>query len=360
MHLKVTRKTAGVALQKGSLEKGKSGAISPLFFVNQTVPRVWGGRALGEVLGHSLPTDQPYGETWDISGLPERASLVAEGPHRGKTLSELWKTHRSELDSRSSAMDGDFPLLIKWLDCRDQLSVQVHPDDAMAREVLLQPRGKSEVWIVLSAEPTARVYAGLRLGTTRDDFLRHLDAGSLEECLHSFTPQSGDCVLLPAGTIHAGGGLLMAEVQQSSDATFRLFDWNRLGLDGKPRPLQIDMALQAIDWNRGPIIPVTPRLMKIDQEGIRGEMIADLHAFRIERYTLTESWTAPHSGELAIWMVLDGAASLTHSSTAESWELNQGRSVLVPSAAGEVVWSPFGQRSSATLLCVLLPGSEHR
>jgi len=152
----------------------------------------------------------------------------------------------------------------------------------------------------------------------------------------------------------------MAEVQQSSDATFRLFDWNRLGLDGKPRSLQIDLALQAIDWNRGPIIPVTPRLMTIDQAGIRGEMLADLHAFRIERYTLTESWTAAHSGELAIWMVLDGAVSLAQTSTDKTWNLTQGRSVLVPAAAGEVVWSPLDHGSSATLLCVLLPGSEHR
>lgn len=366
MHLKVTRKTAGVALRNGSLrrtkslEKGESGAMSPLFFASQVVPRVWGGRALEEVLGHCLPDDRPYGETWDISGLPGSASVVAEGPHCGNALSELWKTHRGELNSSPSAMKGDFPLLIKWLDCRDQLSVQVHPDDAMAREVLHQPWGKSEAWIVLRAEPTARVYAGLRSGTTREAFLRHLEAGSLEECLNSFTPQAGDCVLLPAGTIHAGGGLLMAEVQQSSDATFRLFDWNRLGLDGKPRPLQIDMALQAIDWNRGPIISVTPRLMKIDQVGIRGEIIADVHAFRIERYTLMESWTAPHPGELVIWMVLDGAVSLTHSSTTETWNLTQGRSVLVPAAAGAVVWSPLNRASSATLLCVRLPCYEPR
>lgn len=334
--------------------------MSPLFFVSQAVPRVWGGRALEDVLGHCLPDDRPYGETWDISGLPEHVSLVAEGPHRGSSLCELWKTHRGELDASPLVMKDEFPLLIKWLDCRDQLSVQVHPDDAMAREVLHQTWGKSEAWIVLRTEPTARVYAGLRPGISREDFLRHLETGSLEQCLHSFTPQSGDCVLLPAGTVHAGGGLLMAEVQQSSDATFRLFDWNRLGLDGKPRPLQIDLALQAIDWNRGPIIPVTPRLIKIDQAGIRGEMIADLHAFRIERYTLTESWTALHSGELAIWMVLDGAVSLTQTSTEKTWNVTQGRSVLVPAATGEVVWSPLDHGSSATLLCVLLPGSEHR
>lgn len=365
MHLRIPRQTAGVAPRKrslpstNSLETGESAAMSPLFFTSQAVPRVWGGRALAERLGHCLPTDQPYGETWDISGLPERASVVAEGPHRGKTLSELWKTHRRGLASSAATMGADFPLLIKWLDCRDQLSVQVHPDDFMAREVLQQPRGKSEIWIVLRAESTAQVQAGLVPGTTREDFLRHLEAGTLAECLHSFTPQPGDCVLLPAGTIHAGGGLLMAEVQQSSDATFRLFDWNRLGLDGKPRPLQIDLALQAIDWSQGPISPVTPRLMNIDQAGIRGEVIAERHAFRIERYTLTESWTAPHPGEMAIWMVLDGAVSLTQTSTAETWTMIQGRSVLVPASAGEVVWRPVDQTSSATLLCVLLPVSSH-
>lgn len=325
------------------------------------MPRVWGGRALEQLLGHELPTDQPYGETWDLCGLPESPSPVAVGLHRGKTLADLWRTHRIEMDPRSATMDSDFPLLIKWLDCRDWLSVQVHPDDSMARQVLKQPRGKSEVWIVLSAEPTARVYAGVRAGVSHQEFLQHLEAGSADECLHWFTPRAGDCIVLPAGTIHAaGGGLLIAEVQQSSDATFRLFDWNRPGLDGKPRPLQIELGLQAIDWQQGQISPVTPRLIDIRQQGVRGEVIAEFDAFNVERYRVAESWIAPHPGELTVWMVLDGAVKLTHNQSGEQRELLQGQSVLIPAAAGECVWNPAESGSSATLICVRLSQSSRR
>jgi mannose-6-phosphate isomerase len=328
---------------------------SPLRFVTKAVPRVWGGVSLATRLGHQLPTEQPYGETWDISDLPDHSSVVANGPHRGSTLAELWREHRRDFYSSQTFVDDGFPLLIKWLDCRDWLSVQVHPDDSMARVVLRQPRGKSEAWIVLHAEPTARIYAGLRPDVSPEVFLRHLKSGSVDECLHSFTPQPGDCVVLPAGTIHAaGGGLLIAEVQQSSDATFRLFDWNRLGLDGQPRPLQIELGLQAINWKQGRIDPVEPRLIGGDAAEVRGEMVAELHAFIVERYTLSDVWLARHSGELTVWMVVAGGAEFTHSRTGEKWRVLKGQSVLIPSAAGDVVWCPFVHEVPTTLLCIRL------
>ena len=329
---------------------------SPLCFTSSLVPRVWGGRALGSVLKHSLPNDEPYGEAWDISGLHGYISRVADGPHVGCLLTDLWNDHRAEFAGTSAANESEFPLLIKWLDCRERLSVQVHPDDHMARTVLGQARGKSEVWIVLEADATARVIAGLRPGVSRDMFIQHLKAGTLEECLHSFTPRAGDCIVLPAGTIHAaGGGLLIAEVQQSSDATFRLFDWNRLGLDGQPRALQLDLALQAMDWTQGAIHPVRMPAIETQDAEDCGESLAEFPSFRLERYTLTRTRIAPHPDELTIWMVLEGAVRVAHPQSGEDREIPRGRTLVIPAAAGNVVMSPIGQDVPVTLLCARLP-----
>ena len=331
--------------------------MAPLFFSSRPVERVWGGRALGDLLGHRLPTTQPYGESWDLCGLPGHSSVVVGGPHQGTTLAELWNTHRQDLDPGLRDFDSDFPLLIKWLDCRDLLSVQVHPDDAMAREVLNEPRGKTEVWIVLHAEPTARIYAGLRPGMSREIMLRHIEAGTVEDCLHSFIPQAGDCVLMPAGTVHAaGGGLVIAEIQQSSDATFRLFDWNRLGLDGKPRPLQIENALRAIDWQQGAVKPAIPRC-NLSEDGVQGEFLTETPSFRVDRYTLKTSWTPDLCGEVAVWMVLDGTVRLTVPATEATWEVEKGRSFLVPATVEEIEFSAVNPEQTVQLLGIRVPRS---
>ena len=187
-------------------------------------------------------------------------SRVAEGPLRGMPLTELWATRQNELTGRSGAEHRPFPLLLKYLDCQELLSIQVHPSDEIARELRPGELGKTEAWVVLDADPAARIYAGLRPGVTPDDVRRGLADGSLAQCLHSFVPQKGQCIFLRAGTVHAvGGGVLIAEVQQSSDATFRLFDWNRPGPDGKPRTLHTAEALRSIDWTAGPVSPAQGR-----------------------------------------------------------------------------------------------------
>src|SRR5262249_49482861 len=140
-----------------------------------------------------------------------------------------------------------FPLLIKYLDAHDWLSVQVHPDDRLAEELSPGECGKTEAWVVLHAEPGSRIWAGLRPGVAQADLERHLERGTVVECLHALEPRAGDCIFLPAGTVHAvGGGVLLAEVQQTSDATFRLFDWNRIQPDGTRRPLHIEQSLASI------------------------------------------------------------------------------------------------------------------
>ena len=174
----------------------------------------------------------------------------------------------ADLFGDQAPADNRFPLLIKFLDCCDLLSIQVHPSDEQAVRLSRETSGKTEAWIVLNVQPGGRIYAGLKAGTTRSELEKLLALGKLEQCLHSFTPQPGDCIFLPSGTVHAvGGGVVLAEVQQSSDATFRLFNWNRLGSDGQPRPLHIPQSLESIDWNAGPVQP----LGRGEKRGARGE-----------------------------------------------------------------------------------------
>lgn len=318
-------------------------------------PQVWGGRKLKTLLKRNLPEKGPYGEAWDVSCHSMHVSRVLEGPFAGRDLADLWKNSRRELTGRSDTEPASFPLLIKWLECHELLSVQVHPDDQMAQRVLKEPYGKTEAWVVVAAEPSSRIYAGLKEGVTREDVVRGIAEGTLAECMHSFVPSAGDCVSLPAGTIHAvGGGVIIAEVQQSSDATFRLYDWDRLGFDGKPRPLQIERALEAINWKAGPVSPVVPTRLSLEATGAVGELLVDGPAFRMERYTVDSSVPVPHLGEFAIWMVLNGNAIMKNSRTGDEKEFSMGATALVPANARDLVWETGDKNRSTSLLCSLL------
>jgi mannose-6-phosphate isomerase len=225
--------------------------MSPLTFVPHFRPQVWGGRRLETVLGKPLPAEGRFGESWELSDHKLHQSRVATGPLAGQTLAEVWRSD----DPRGASA---FPLLVKWLDCDELLSVQVHPTDSLAQKLLNEPRGKTEAWVIVYAEPDARIYAGLKPGVDQAELESRLDEGTVADCLHSFAPVCGDVVYIPAGTVHAaGGGIVMAEVQQTSDATFRLFDWNRPGPDGKPRALHREQALACINWSAGPVNPLT-------------------------------------------------------------------------------------------------------
>ena len=317
-------------------------------------PQVWGGDALGRYLGKPVSGDVPIGEAWEVSGIPEHPSVVQGGVFSGQTLTELWASHSQDL-AGGVTESPTFPLFVKWLDCREFLSVQVHPNDTLAREMLGQVSGKSEAWVVVHAEPTARVYAGLRSGVTRDELQSRLEAGTVSQCLHSFVPTVGDCISLPAGTVHsAGGGVVFAEVQQPSDTTFRLFDWNRVGLDGQPRPLHLDMALKSIMWPQGPVSPTIPIPLNC-QPGVDGEVLLQTLAFRLERYSIRGPWSQPYSGEMTIWMVTDGSAILNGTGDAPHQILQRGSTVLIPAAARGLSWAAADADTPCRLLCIRLP-----
>ncbi len=213
--------------------------LPPLRFKPILKEYLWGGRRLGTELHKPIGDGPHYAESWEVVDHGDDQSTVADGPLAGTTLHEIVAHNGRELFGRHDVRPR-FPLLLKYLDCQRVLSVQVHPDDKQAAKLDPPDLGKTEAWVVLAAEPGSKIYAGLKDGVDRQTLERELARGNCQICLHEFEPRPGDCLLIEAGTVHAlGAGLLIAEIQQASDTTYRLFDWNRVDRDGKPRPLCI-------------------------------------------------------------------------------------------------------------------------
>lgn len=322
----------------------------PLRFVPFLRPMVWGGRRLADVLGKPLPTGEPYGESWEVSDHPTHRSVVASGPHAGATLRRLMERHGDSL--LGSAGDGTFPWLVKFLDAADWLSVQVHPDEKAVRRLLPGEGSKTEAWFILDAAPGSRIYAGLRPGTDEARLRAALAAGAVTECLHSFEPRPGDCVFLPAGTVHAvGGGVLMAEVQQTSDATFRLFDWGRKDAAGKSRPLHVEESMASIHWSRGPVAPVQAEgyrdLRAGKAVGARQQPLVECRYFRLEYVQQGEPFRLGGAGRLQAAVVLAGGGRW-----AEGEELRTGQTWVLPAALPAVECRPEG---TLALLLATLP-----
>ncbi len=221
--------------------------LYPLTFQPIFQERVWGGRELERLYRKPLPPGVPIGESWEISDRPGNVSVIANGTLAGKDLRWLMEHHAADLLGEASPASGRFPLLIKILDAQDKLSLQVHPPPAKAAELGGEP--KTELWYVAEAAAGAELYAGLKRGVTRTEFEQRIKAGTVAECFHPVSVRRGDAMFLPSGRVHAlGAGLVIFEIQQNSDTTYRVFDWNRPGLDGKPRELHIPQALASIDF----------------------------------------------------------------------------------------------------------------
>jgi mannose-6-phosphate isomerase len=277
--------------------------LGPLRFEPFLRPMVWGGRALEARLGKSLPTSEPYGESWEISDHALHRSVVAEGPRAGTTLRQLMEQERDALLGPAANRFDTFPWLIKFLDCCDWLSVQVHPDAEAVKTLWPGEGSKTEAWYVIDAQPKSRIYAGLQPGVGPAELRDALARGTVEECLYSFIPQPGDCVFLPAGTVHAvGGGVLMAEIQETSDATFRLFDWNRVDAQGKSRKLHIEEAFAALHWEYGPVqprrvpTPVRPGFYSLVKSA----------SFELDYVFATDDFGTGDFGQLKAIIVLEG------------------------------------------------------
>ena len=222
--------------------------LYPLTFRPILKERVWGGRQLETLYQKPLPRDVLIGESWEITDRPEGTSVIANGPLAGHDLAWLMKEHQAELLGNSKALDGRFPLLIKILDAAERLSLQVHPPVALAGSLGGEP--KTEMWYIAKAMPGAELFVGLKYGVAQSDFRAKILDGTVAECFHRVPVQTGDAMFLPSGRVHAiGGGNVIFEIQQNSDTTYRVFDWNRVGLNGSPRELHIPESLASIDFN---------------------------------------------------------------------------------------------------------------
>lgn len=221
----------------------------PIKFKPILKEKIWGGRKLRNLLG-KVTENEMIGESWEISGVNESVSVVDNGPLKGTSLQSLLETFGETLVGRSvfARFGNEFPLLVKFIDAREILSVQVHPDDKMARE-LHDSMGKTEMWYVIQADKEAVINVGFQKDVQKRDYLQALEKGNIKDLLNFEKVHRGDCFFIQPGTIHAiGAGVLLAEIQQSSDITYRVFDWNRKDAEGKSRELHTDQALNAIDF----------------------------------------------------------------------------------------------------------------
>jgi mannose-6-phosphate isomerase len=322
-------------------------SLYPLRFETLFRRYLWGGRRLETLLGKPIGEGADYAESWEIVDRGMDQSRVACGPLAGTTLGELVRDRGAELLGRHHPQPR-FPLLVKLLDADQKLSVQVHPNDQQAARLDPPDLGKTEAWVVLAAEPESRIYAGLKRGFDRAALARELNRGTCELCLHQFEPRIGDCIFLPAGTVHAlGAGLMIAEVQQSSDTTYRLFDWNRVGPDGKPRALHVAQALDVIDFQLGPVDPVRP----VPIAGSGNSRLVDCDKFVLDRVELSAPRWAGEPDRCHILLVLEGEVEIAGEPTGRP--LKTGEAVLLPAAAGAVQLSPRGR--GAILLDICLP-----
>lgn len=317
----------------------------PLLF-NPVLKRIrWGGRRLGTLLGKPLGPHDDYAESWEIADMGPVQSTVATGPLRGTTLADLIAQQAPALlgvpAADSAAVAAQFPLLVKFLDASDRLSLQVHPDDAQAQRAGVGPRGKTEAWIVLDALPNATLFAGLQPGVTRQQLAAAVLSGQVEPLLHRVAVQPGDCLFIPAGTVHAlGEGVLLAEVQQSSDTTYRLYDWNRVDATGQPRELHVEAGLACVDFERGPVTPVTPRAvthpaLQIDGSGASSgstpaatlgcEELVDAPQFKLRRIQASGRLSFAPTGRWAIWIVTQGEIQCPLPSESDSASLPPAR-----------------------------------
>ena len=308
--------------------------LPPLRFAPLFKPARWGGRRLPAFLRQPGVSGDAIGEAWVLSDVPGSESVVAAGPHAGRTLRDIAAAHPADLFGDAAPPDGRFPLLLKFLDARDNLSVQVHPDDVQAKELHgEQFWGKTEAWVILDADPDSVLYAGVRPGVTAEGFAAALAAGTLPALLHTHLPTPGDCLFLDAGTVHAiGAGVFLFEVQQTSDLTYRLYDWGWTDPHtGRPRELHVSHGTRCSRLDRGACHPVRP-----ERVGGR-ERLVHSPFFTLCRTTASEPARVGEPGRPTAVVCVGGAG------TVAGEVMEAGDVLLLPACVGETDAVPAGE-----------------
>lgn len=301
--------------------------MEPILFNPDFKERVWGGQKLKTLFGKEIPFEHT-GESWEIACHDNGQSVANNGQFAGRTLQEILLEAGEDVVGEAFNEGDKFPLLIKLIDAKDDLSVQVHPDDAYAAVHENGELGKSEAWVVLEAEPGASLVIGLKHGVTKASFIEALEKGHLEEVLNRLPVKAGDVVDIPAGLVHAiGTGILLAEVQQNSDTTYRVYDWNRVGLDGKSRDLHIEKSLDTIDFAGRHSTSCVVGKAKSEKGYVHTAYISNDY-FALERVDVTTKFETKRTSAFEIFVVLEGEGQLT--GDFESIRVKKGDSLIVP------------------------------
>jgi len=323
--------------------------LYPLRFEPIYQYRPWGGRRLADLLTEPLPSG-PIGEAWLLSDRDDHASQVAEGPLKGRTIGQLLKQFPEQMLGKLAHRFQRFPLLLKFLDAQEMLSVQVHPTKANTDLLPAGETAKSEAWVVLEAGAQSRIYAGLKAATTAADLRRALANGTVVKQLEGFTPKPGDSVFLQAGTVHSlGGDVVVFEIQQNSDVTFRLYDWGHVDAKtGKLRELQVDQAMDCIDFAEGPVGRVTPVLESATP--VKREQLFDCEYFQLWRIGGVSPFSVGAMGLPRVLVCIEGGGEIEQGYA--TYAIRKGDVLFLPAVMGP---SPLWPRGAVNLLEIALP-----
>lgn len=307
--------------------------MNAITFTPLYMERIWGGRQLETFYGRSLPdTESPFGEAWEIVDRENEQSVVDSGELSGKSLHDLWTNHRTEIFGSGLPDSERFPILIKILDSADDLSIQVHPPAKIAPSLGGEP--KTEMWFIADAKPDSKLYVGLKNGATRSSFETAIANGTVADEVHAIAPQQGESIFIESGRLHAiGAGFLIHEIQQNSDTTYRVFDWNRTDSEGNPRDLHVDESLACIDFND----------FEPEMDTPQGETLATCPYFKTTRHTLApgEAITNASADRFSLITVVSGKLDSLHGA---------GRTLLLP-----VGCNPLTATEDTTVLRITIP-----
>jgi len=321
----------------------------PLRFAPIYQYRPWGGRNLANLLTEPMPSG-PIGEAWLLSDRDDHASQVAEGSLKVQTIGQLLKQFPEQMLGKLAGRFQRFPLLLKFLDAQEMLSVQVHPTKANTKQLPAGESAKSEAWVVLEAGARSRIYAGLKPGTTAADLRRALADGTPADQLEGFTPKPGDSVFIKAGTVHSlGGELVVFEIQQNSDVTFRLYDWDHVDAKtGQLRELQVDQAMDCIDLAEGPVGRVTPLLESATP--VKREQLFDCEYFKLWRVGGLSKFSVGAIGVPRVLVCIEGGGDIEKGNV--NYAIGKGDVLFLPAVLGPCAVSP---RGTVNLLEIALP-----
>jgi mannose-6-phosphate isomerase len=323
--------------------------LYPLRFEPIYQYRLWGGRRLANLLSTPLPGDGPIGEAWILSDRDDHPSIVANGLLKGRTIHQLLEQAPEQFLGKLASHYTRFPLLLKFLDVRKKLSVQVHPSDAHKELIPAGDTGKTEAWVVLEKGPEARIFAGLKSTATAEVLRDAITAGTVADQLASFVPRLGDTVFVRAGTVHSLSDVVVFEVQENSDVTFRLFDWNHVDPQTKQRrPLQVDQAMACINFKQGEIGPVKT-VAETTEPNFLEKLIGCDH-FGVHRLSGDSPFVVGAEKTCRVVVCIEGRGELDHAGT--NYPFTEGDVLLLPAVVGACSCRPNG---TVTMLEVSLP-----